>query len=190
MTWRDEATRRVKLTYDDYVQFPEDGLRHELIDGEHYVSASPNTRHQRLVGRLSIALWTFVEQHQSGEVFFAPFDVVFTRFDVVVPDLIYISGGRAALELNDRHATGADLVIEIASPSTRRRDRGLKRDLYQRTGVSEYWFVDPEADTIDVHRRQGERFGAAEELAASRADVLRTALLPAFELPLERLFAR
>ena len=190
MTWRDGAARRVKLTYDDLLPYSDDGLRHELIDGVHYVSPSPNTRHQRIVRRLSVELAQWVEDHPAGEVFFAPFDVVFTRVDVVVPDLVYISAARAAVELNDRHTTGADLVVEILSPSTRQRDRRLKRDLYERAGVVEYWVVDPDADTIQVHRRRGERFGVAEEFLASAHGVLRTGLLPGFELALDALFAR
>ena len=62
-----------RLTYDDFLRFPDDGRRHELIDGEHYVTPSPNTRHQRLVLRLSLALARHIEQHPAaGEVFVAP----------------------------------------------------------------------------------------------------------------------
>ncbi len=190
MTLRDGAARRVKLTYDDLLPYSDDGLRHELIDGVHYVSPSPNTRHQRIVARLSVALWTHVRDHQIGEVFFAPFDVVFTRVDVVVPDIVYLSAARAAVELNTRHTTGADLVVEILSPSTRQRDRRLKRDLYERAGVVEYWLVDPDADIIQVHRRRGERFGLAEEFGAFAHGVLRTELLPGFDLALDALFVR
>jgi hypothetical protein len=96
MTEREESTPRVKLTYDDYVLSPEDGLRHEVIDGEHYVSASSNTRHQRILLRLAGALWNWLGAHPVGEVFVAPFDVVFTRHDVVAADLVYLSTFRAA----------------------------------------------------------------------------------------------
>jgi Uma2 family endonuclease len=145
MTGRgDMPTRRVKLTYDDYVLYPEDGLRHELIDGRHYVSAAPSTRHQRISARLLTAIASWLEAHPVGEVFAAPFDVVFTRFDVVEPDLVYISLERAATQLTELHARGADLVIEIASPSTRTRDETIKRQLYEQADVSEYWFVEPE----------------------------------------------
>jgi len=190
MIWREDANRRVKLTYDDYVHVPDDGQRHELIDGEHYVSASPNTRHQRVAVRLSLVLGRWLEEHPVGEMFFAPFDVVFTRFDVVVPDIIYISAERAMVELNDRHATGADLVVEIASPSTNQRDRTLKHALYERAGVVEYWVVDPDADTIQVYRRRGERFARPVTLAAGRHDVLNTSLLPGFELRLAQVLSR
>ena len=88
--------RGVKLTYDDFVLFPEDGLRHELIDGEHYVTPSPNTKHQQILLNLTLLLGKWLEQHPTGRVFFAPFDVVFTHIDVVEPDLLYMSNTRAA----------------------------------------------------------------------------------------------
>jgi len=77
----------VKLTYDDFVLFPDDGKRHELIDGEHYVTPSPNTKHQKVSGNLFLLIGTWLEQHRIGQLFFAPFDVVFSQFDVVEPDL-------------------------------------------------------------------------------------------------------
>ena len=71
-----------KLTYDDFVNFPDDGQRHELIDGEHYVTPSPATVHQRLVGRLYLALGNWLQRRPIGEVFLAPFDVVLSQHDV------------------------------------------------------------------------------------------------------------
>ena len=85
MAGRDHGStpRHVKLTYDEYVHFPDDGMRHELIGGEHFVTPSPNTRHQRISQRPSMAIGTWLADHPTGELFCAPFDVVFTRFDVV-----------------------------------------------------------------------------------------------------------
>ena len=81
----------MKLTYDDFVLFPDDGKRHELIDGEHYVTASPNIRHQQISMELAFLIRSWLEEHPVGRVFFAPFDVVMSQFDVVVPDLIDLS---------------------------------------------------------------------------------------------------
>ena len=186
MPERDES-RRVKLTYDDYVLFPEDGMRHELIDGEHFVTPSPALRHQRVSVRLTVAIANWLAEHPVGEVFHAPFDVVFTRFDVVEPDLVYVSHERARDLLTETHALGADFVIEIGSPSTRRRDQTLKLALYERAGVSEYWFVDPDDDVIRVYRRIGGRFSSPQSFSRSDA-VLTTPLFPGFELRLETLF--
>src|SRR5687767_199139 len=182
--------RGVKLTYDDFVLFPDDGLRHELIDGEHYVTPSPNTRHQGIVIKLGARLFNWVEQHRTGRLFVAPLDVVFSRFDVVEPDLLYMTSERAAQILTDANVQGVpELVVEIGSPSTRRRDETIKRALYERVGVSEYWVVDPELDVVRVYRRSGERFGRPVELSAEAGDILVTPLLPGLELTLDDIFS-
>jgi len=179
----------VKLTYDDFLLFPDDGQRHELIDGEHYVTPSPILRHQRISGDLYFLLRSFLESHPIGQVFYAPLDVVFSHFDVVVPDLLYISKERAGDVLTRVHVSGSpDLVIEIGSPGTRKRDETIKRRLYERSGVREYWIVDPELDVIRVYRREGDTFARAIELSLEADDVLTTPLLPGLERPLRAVF--
>jgi Uma2 family endonuclease len=124
-----------------------------------------------------------------GEVFFAPFDVVFSRFDVVEPDLLYMSNARAAEILTSKHVTGApEIVVEIGSPGTRKRDETIKRRLYERCGVSEYWIVDPELAVMRIHRREGVGFGRPMELSAEAGGVLTTALLEGLAIPLARIF--
>ena len=119
----------------------------------------------------------------------SPFDVVFTRFDVVEPDLLYMSNGRAAEILTHANLQGTpELVVEIGSPSTRKRDETLKRRLYEREGVNEYWFVDPEVDVVRVYRRVGDGFGRPTVVRLEARDVVTTPLLPGLELPLERVF--
>jgi len=125
----------VKLTYDDFVLFPDDGKRHELIDGEHYVTPSPNVRHQRISGNLHLLIGTWLEQHARGKVFYAPLDVIFSNFDVVEPDLLYMSHERVAQNAGRTHVQVVpELVIEIASHRTRKRDETIKRHLYGRCG--------------------------------------------------------
>ena len=179
----------VKLTYDDFVQFPDDGKRHELIDGEHYVTAAPNTRHQTIAGNLHGLIWTYLRQHAVGRVFSAPFDVVFSDFDVVEPDLVFASKARQADVLTARHVRGApDLVVEIGSPSTRKRDETIKRHLYERFGVTEYWVIDPELDTIKVYRLIGGRFTRTSELSLEQDDVLTSPLFPGLDVRLADIF--
>ena len=181
--------RGVKLTYDDFVLFPDDGLRHELIDGEHYVTPSPNTKHQRVSLNLLFLIEQWLRQHRTGQLFHAPFDVIFSRFDVVEPDLLYMSNARAAQILTAANVQGVpELVMEIGSPGTRRRDETIKRTLYERAGVSEYWVVDPELDIVRVYRRDGERFARPLELSAEAGDVLASQLLPGLALPLQAIF--
>ncbi len=108
---------------------------------------------------------SWLEHQPIGQVFLSPFDVVFTQFDVVEPDLLYMSNERAAEILTDLNVQGVpELVIEIASPSTRRRDASLKRALYERTGMSEYWIVEPKGDRVRVYRREGVNFAAPIDL--------------------------
>src|SRR6478736_8945440 len=117
------ARTGVKLTYDDFVLFPDDGQRHELIDGEHYVTPSPATKHQRVLGYLHLLIGNYLEVHPIVQVFLAPFDIVLSRFDVVEADLPYMSSARAQEILTDQHVRGTpEFVVEIASPGTRRRD--------------------------------------------------------------------
>ena len=183
------AGSTVKLTYDDFVHFPDDGKRHELIDGEHYVTPSQNTRHQRIAGTLFGMIWTWLEAHPVGQLFHAPYDVVFSEFDVVEPDLLYLSNERAAHVLTPLHVRGVpELVVEIASKRTRKRDETIKRRLYERAGVTEYWVIDPEIDIVGVYRREGDRFGRAIELSREAGDVLTTPLLSGLSIALERMF--
>ena len=177
-----------KLTYDDFVNFPDDGQRHELIDGEHYVTPSPATVHQRLVGRLHLALGNWLQTHPIGEVFLAPFDVVLSNHDVVEPDLLVVLAEQAGI-VTDRHVRGAPaIVVEIGSPGTRRRDEGIKLRLYERVGVREYWIVDPDRRAIAVHvRMDNGAFGDAC-LLNHAGNALTSALLPGFSLPLNKFF--
>jgi Uma2 family endonuclease len=179
----------VKLTYDDFLLFPDDGKRHELIDGEHYVTPSPNRKHQKVSLNISLRIGNWLEQHPIGQIYYAPFDVIFSTFDVVEPDLLYMSNERAAAVLTDDNVQGVpELVIEIGSPSTRQRDETIKRHLYERSGVSEYWVVDPEIDVVRVYRRGAEGFERPQELRADAGETLTTPRLPGLPLPLSRIF--
>jgi len=177
-----------KLTYQDYAQFPDDGRRHELIDGEHYVTPSPILRHQEISGRLEFALRSYVRERGTGHVFHAPLDVILSDYDVVEPDILYVSEERAAI-LQDWVRGSPDLVVEILSPGTRKTDETVKRHLYDRAGVNEYWIVDPELELVKVHRRREDgTFPRVAEFARETRDVLATPLLPGFSLSLEELF--
>jgi len=177
-----------KLTYEDYLLFPEDGLRHEILDGEHHVSASPFTAHQDVFSNLHSFLHPFVRRHRLGKVYGAPLDVVLSPHDVVVPDLLFISAERLRI-LTEKNVQGApDLVIEILSRSTRHRDEGIKLERYDLFGVLEYWTFDPEQKAARVFRRPGRRLTLAAALSAQAGDVLTTTLLPGLEIPLDEVF--
>jgi Uma2 family endonuclease len=186
------ADLRPKLTYEDYVLFPDDGQRHEILGGEHYVTPAPARKHQRTSMRLGSRLHVFVDDRHLGEILAAPFDVLLSPHDVVQPDLIFVSNERAAI-LTDRNAKGApNLVIEIFSPRTRRMDEGIKLDRYERLGVDEAWMLDPDLKTAKIYRRDrrdGSRFASIAELSPAAGDVLTTPLLPGLAIPLADVFA-
>ncbi len=178
----------VKFTYEDYLLFPEDGKRHELIDGDHYVTPAPRTKHQRVSGNLYRLLSTYVHQKRCGAMFAAPTDVVFSDLDVVQPDLLFISAGRASL-ITEKNIQGPpDLMLEILSEATRRTDEIIKRKLYDRYGVPEYWIVDPEIEIVKVYRRTDQGYQRTAELTKEAGDVLTTPLLPSLQLPLAAIF--
>ena len=177
-----------KLTYEDYLQFPDDGLRHEIIGGEHFVTASPVTRHQRISLNLTYLIRSYLEDHPIGELLYAPVDVILSDTDIVIPDLVYVSRERASEIIKAKNLPGPpDLVVEILSPTTRPRDERLKRDLYERAGVQEYWLVDPDHDAVQVYRRTGTGFGAAVRF--ERGASFSTALLPELALSIDKIFS-
>jgi Uma2 family endonuclease len=186
---------QVGLTYEDFVDLPDDGLRHELIDGEHYVTAAPNPKHQRVVTNVVIRIGNYLEEHPLGRVYVGPFDVVFTPTNFVEPDLLYVSHERTRLYMTDRNLTGApDLVVEVLSPSTRWVDEGPKLRLYERFGVLEYWLFNPVRDSVRVFRLRDGKLELSAELVRGEPasehseQVLSTPLLPGLELPLARIF--
>src|SRR5919107_3192891 len=147
------------LTYDDLRDMPDDGQRYEIIGGELIVTPAPTSGHQRVLRRLVRMLDDYANQFNAGEVFFAPFDVVLSRNDAVEPDLVFLSAARPRVPNEDNSIDYApDLVVEVVSPSSRRVDRVRKMALYARSGVPEYWIVDPGERTLVVNLLQGEEY--------------------------------
>lgn len=175
-----------KLTYEDLAAFPEDNLRRELIDGELIVTAAPRIRHQQVVARLTARLLEHVEKH-GGEALPAPTDVFFSDDNVVEPDVVFVSAANQDRVEEAFIRTAPDIVVEVSSPSTRRLEIVRKRELYERFGVPEYWYVDLEAERVEIHRLQGDRYGAPHILLG--ADRLRSPLLPGFEVDVAYLLA-
>ena len=142
---------RIKLTYEDYRNAPEsERQRYELSEGELIMVPSPNVYHQRILGNLGFLLREFVKEHGLGYVYFAPLDVVFSEDTVLQPDILFISKERAESIAEEGIRGAPDLVVEILSKATAKRDRTYKKALYARYGVKEYWLVDPAIKTIEV----------------------------------------
>ena len=176
-----------RLTYDDLARMPDDGLRHEIIDGVHYVTPAPVPRHQMLLVRLLTAIANYLEAHPIGEVFPAPLDVVFTQWDVVEPDVVFVADDQRSI-LTEPNIQGAPaLVVEILSPGTKQRDLGVKKDLFDRGGVREYWVVDPKENIVTIYRRGDGGLIKVQSLP-DHTNAITTPLLHGFSLSLEKLF--
>lgn len=172
------------FTWEDYLQLPESPLRHEVLDGELVVSPAPGTRHQRLVGRLYLALHEAIQRPGLGEVLLSPFDIKLSRTDVVLPDLLVLLPATAGL-LNDTYLDGApSLAIEVVSPGTGRRDRGLKKARYALHGIAEYWIVDPVENVVDRCVLDGSDYREASE----HRERIEVALLPGVAIDLRPVF--
>ena len=154
---------KIKLTYQDYRHFPDDGRRHEIIDGEHYVSPSPSTNHQNASRHIQFALYEQIERSGRGHVFNAPMDLELAPVDVVQPDLIVVLDEQRHIVLPSRIRGVPDLLVEILSPSTSERDQTLKRKLYESHGVPEYWIVDVDEQVVHRFILDKGRYGEAED---------------------------
>ena len=177
----EQQTRR--WTYEDYCKLDDD-QRHEIIDGNLLMAASPDTWHQTWVGNLFEILNTHVKKHDLGRVLLSPLDVVLDPENTVEPDLIFVSATRADI-IQRRAIFGApDLLVEIISPSSVRRDRYDKMDLYARFGVKEYWIGDPANKSLEI-LTLGEK-GYTLNCSAEEKGKLKSPLLAGLELDLEQ----
>jgi Uma2 family endonuclease len=138
-----------KLGYREYCCFPDDGRRHEIIDGDHYVNPAPSTYHQTVSRRRQHQLYTQIELTGRGVVYNAPVDVQLTDHDIVQPDLVVVLTSRMQMITPTKIKGVPDLLVEILSPSTASNDATLKKQLYERVGVAEYWIVDPDNHTVE-----------------------------------------
>jgi Uma2 family endonuclease len=152
------------FTYDDYLALPDDGKRYEIIGGELSLTPAPSTRHQKIQIRLGALLLTHVDKYSLGSVFTSPTDLALSLVDIVQPDILYVAQGQSHI-IAERNIVGIpNLIIEIVSPSSSKRDREEKLDLYQHYGLLEYWIVDPEIQTVEVFLYSESRLQRVETL--------------------------
>ena len=138
-----------RWTYEEYYRLDDD-QRYEIIDGNLLMAPSPDMWHQDWVGELYTVIRNQVRQHKLGKVFLAPFDVVLDSENTVQPDVIFVATANLGI-LKPRAIFGTpDLLIELVSPSSVRRDRYDKKDLYARFGVKEYWIGDPANKSLEI----------------------------------------
>ncbi len=173
-----------RKSLEDLAALP-DETRAELIDGEITVMNAPLPRHGRIVFELGVAIRTHVRGKAAGEVFLAPVDVALPSGDVVEPDLLWLRQDR--LEIVRTRIEGApDLVVEVLSPTSLDRDRHVKKALYARNGVREYWIVDPDARSIEVFALDGERYEPAGYFLPGAAAA--SVVLAGFAVPVDSIF--
>jgi Uma2 family endonuclease len=176
-------------TYGDYVRLPDDGNRYEVIRGVLYVTPSPVTEHQFSSFEFSFHLSSFVRKGELGLVLAAPFDVRLPAgiANPVQPDVVFFRKGN-----EPRRGTGffegvPDLVAEVLSPGTRRRDRTLKLEAYQEAGVPEYWLLDPGSQTVWVYVL-GKNGKYAELARGGVGESVGSSVLPGFRVNVGTLF--
>jgi Uma2 family endonuclease len=182
------ATTIKRFTVEEVLLLPEEheGDRHELIDGELFVTPMPLMKHQAVSSNLVYALEQHVRHHQLGLVRTAPTGVRLASDTLVIPDACFVSGTRLEI-LGDWLIEGPpDLIVEILSRGTRQRDLETKREAYARFGVREYWIVDPVADSVTVLELRGEAYVPVPLLASG---VIQSRVLPELALTLEEVFA-
>lgn len=146
-----------KYTVQEFEQLEEldENYYYELIDGEIVQKSSPHFLHQRVLGRLFIALTSFVNEKKIGEVFIAPLDVYLDQFNRYQPDILFVSEDNKHILTSNGIVEGApDLVVEIISPSSAKYDRGKKMKGYKRHQVAEYWLIEPQSKSVEVYSYQ------------------------------------
>jgi Uma2 family endonuclease len=176
--------------YDDYLRLPDDGRRYEIIKGVLYVTNAPGYDHQFTVTELVGELRNFVKANKLGVVLTAPFEVHLPGIaNPVHPDLFFIAKERQP-KPGDKIFKGApDLIIEVSSPATIRRDQSTKLDAYEQAGVREYWLANPKTRIITIYTlpNQGQEYALLGEFTSG--ETLHSAVLPGLELAVESLFA-
>jgi len=175
---------RLRLTYDDYVRIPDDGRRHEIIDGEHHVSPAPRVRHQAVLMALAAQLHARVVDTGLGVVLPAPTDLLLSDHDIVQPDILVVLRERARLVTEPNVVGPPDLAVEILSPSTERLDRHLKLRLFERSGVAEYWIIDADRRVVEQRVLEDGRF----RLACERHEEVRLERVPEVVVDLTRVW--
>ncbi len=178
------------LTIADLDTLPEDGNRYELFEGEIFVSRAPSLSHQIILANI-LTLWrAYLETNPIGQAIPTP-GVIFSEYDSAIPDLVFISNEAMRALVFDERINGApELLVEILSPGKEnaRRDRIVKRQIYGKYGVKEYWLVDPEARALEIYRL--EKRSLKRMTALSDQNEVTSTLLPGFSCKVSQLFSR
>ncbi len=177
----------VLYTYEHYQYLPDDGRRYEIAEGELYVTPVPGSFHQTVSRRLQFALMRDLEETGIAYVFDAPCDVILADTTVLQPDLAIIAVSRKSIITPRGIEAPPDCVVEILSKSTEGRDRHLKRAVYAKFGVREYWLVDPDLGSVEALELAGDAYRLRARF--DRASTLTSAVFSQAKVVLEKVFA-
>ena len=176
----------IRFKAEDIWDTPDDGKRYEVIDGGLYVTPPPGWGHQRSGDTLFGHLWSFVHPRRLGEIVTAPVGVVLDDENGLEPDLVFISRERLHI-ITERGVYGApDLIVEVLSPSTQSRDRGIKMRRYATAGVPHYWLLDYRRRRLQVYRLGAQGYELTGTYGAG--DNFRPELFPGLAIPLDDLW--
>ncbi|MGD0622831.1 MAG: Uma2 family endonuclease [Thermacetogeniaceae bacterium] len=177
--------REAACTYEDYCKLPE-GAPYQLIGGQLVMTPAPGTYHQLISGKLEHLLMSFNDEKNAGVVLDAPVDVYLGESETYQPDIVFIGRDRKEIIEPGRINGSPDLVVEILSPSTAYYDLRKKFKVYEKSGVKEYWIVDPEEKSVQVFILSNGRFALDQEVGMGAAAHSR--LLKGFAVDLESIF--
>ncbi|MEW6447339.1 MAG: Uma2 family endonuclease [Bacillota bacterium] len=179
------STIEKTCTYEDYRKLPE-GAPYQLIGGEFVLTPAPGTYHQIIAMRLGVQMVNFVSSEERGIVLFAPVDVYLEETETYQPDIIFIARERMEIIEPARVNGAPDLVVEILSPATAYYDLRKKYKVYEKSGVKEYWIVDPEEKSVQVFVLTDGKFALDQDVAGQGA--VSSRLLEGFTVSLESIF--
>ncbi|MEW6572047.1 MAG: Uma2 family endonuclease [Bacillota bacterium] len=179
------STTDKPCTYEDYRKLPE-GAPYQLIGGELVLTPAPGTYHQIISMKLGFQMVDFVSKNGLGIVLYAPIDVYLEETETYQPDIIFIAQERMEIIEPARVNGAPDLVVEILSPTTAYYDLRKKYKIYEKSGVKEYWIVDPEEKSVQVFVLKEGKFALDQDVAGQGA--VSSRIIEGFTVPLETIF--
>jgi Uma2 family endonuclease len=140
-----------------------EGTLCQLINNNIVISPSPTDKHQQISGDIFYEMKTIIKNKSLGQLRLAPYDVHFSKKNILQPDIVFIHKENDYLIESKGLFGSPDIVVEILSPSTSHLDLGEKRDIYEHYGVKEYFIVDPSSKNVISLILEGKEFKALEE---------------------------
>jgi Uma2 family endonuclease len=181
----DPGNSEAACAYEDYRKPPE-GAPHQMIGGKLVLTPAPGTYHQIISARLGHCLMGFIDKKNAGVMLAAPVDVYLGDRETYQPDILFVGRDRAGIIKPERISGSPDLVMEIISPNTAYYDLRKKFKVYEKSGVKEYWIVDPEERSVQVFVLKDRSFVLDQEVGPSGS--VSSRLLDGLTVDLEGIF--